>query len=167
MKHLALTLLIVGGLAACSTSQQASQQTQHLNDTTSVIGQPPAHELTPTQPTQRSAHIALPYKRPERASTIVADTSTARSVPGMSKRRISLDIRNAQLDNVLRLFAKEGHINIIADPDVSGEVTLSVRDAPIDQVFLSVMSAHDLGFERRGNIIRVAKRERLAAQASL
>ena len=167
MKKLALTLFLCGGLVACSTTRQANDQARHTDDAVSVVGQPPGPELATTRPTERADHIALPYKRPERASTIVADTSTARSVPGMSKRRISLDIRNAQLDNVLRLFAKEGNINIIADPDVSGEVTLSVRDAPIDQVFLSVMSAHDLGFERRGNITRVAKRERLVAQASL
>jgi type IV pilus assembly protein PilQ len=91
----------------------------------------------------------------------VVDPFRAKSVVGMSKHRISLDMREVDVANALRLFASEGGVNIIADDEVKGTVTLTVRDAPIDQVFLTMLQSLDLGYEQRGDIIRVAPREKL------
>ena len=81
----------------------------------------------------------------------------------MSRKRISLDAREVELHNMLRLLAREGGINIIASEDVRGSVTLSVKNEPVDQIFLMILQSQGLGFEQRGSIVHVAPQAALAA----
>src|SRR6266496_800683 len=46
---------------------------------------------------------------------------------------ISLDLKDADLKDVLRTFAELTKINIAVDPDVKGSVTLRLHDVPWDQ----------------------------------
>ncbi len=73
-----------------------------------------------------------------------------------SGRRIDLDFKDADIHNVLRLLADTGRVNIVAADNVSGAVTLRMRNVPWDQALDVVLRAKSLGMERRGNIIRVA-----------
>ena len=152
-------LLLVMFATSCATAEreQISQQDPTLH------APPPASEKTVVT----SAATANAYERPTiiiqpvqepAPTTRVVDPYQMRTVKGMSKRRVTLDMREVDIQNALRLFASEGNINISADGDVSGTVTLSVRNAPIDQVFLTMLQSLDLGYEQRGGIIRVAQR---------
>lgn len=91
----------------------------------------------------------------------VADPTKVNTVPGMKRKRLTIDLRNADIQNVLRLLAKEGGVNIIAGDDVSGEVTMRLRSVPLDQTFLTILQSQGLGFEVRGNVIRVAPQKTL------
>jgi type IV pilus assembly protein PilQ len=55
-------------------------------------------------------------------------------------------------------------VNIIASSGVSGTVTMRLRSVPLDQVFLTILQSLQLGFELRGNVIRVAPQSVLAAE---
>lgn len=95
---------------------------------------------------------------------VVPDPTRVTSVPGMSKKRLTIDLRNADIQNVLRLIAKEGGVNIIAGEGVAGSVTMRLRSVPLDQVFLTILQSLQLGFEVRGNVIRVAPQSTLNAE---
>ncbi len=71
-------------------------------------------------------------------------------------RRIDMDFKDADIHNVLRLLAETGHVNIVAADNVSGAVTIRMRNVPWDQALDVVLQAKDLGMDRKGNIIRVA-----------
>jgi type IV pilus assembly protein PilQ len=71
-------------------------------------------------------------------------------------RRIDIDLKDADVHNVLRLLADTGRVNIITADNVSGSVTIRMRNVPWDQALDVVLQAKNLGMERRGNIIRVA-----------
>lgn len=71
-------------------------------------------------------------------------------------RRIDMDFKDADIHNVLRLLAETGHVNIVAADNVTGAVTIRMRNVPWDQALDVVLQAKDLGMDRRGNIIRVA-----------
>lgn len=73
---------------------------------------------------------------------------------------MSLDLVNADVQTVLRLFSDEGDVNIIAGDDVVGSITLRLRAVPLDQAFALILQSLGMGFEQRGNIIRVAPLER-------
>jgi type IV pilus assembly protein PilQ len=92
---------------------------------------------------------------------VITDPSKQTGVPGMGKKRLSIDLREADIQNVLRLIAKEGGVNIIAGDDVKGTVTMRLRSVPLDQVFLTILQSKSLGYEVRGNVIRVAPQETL------
>jgi type IV pilus assembly protein PilQ len=71
-------------------------------------------------------------------------------------RRIDLDLKDADIHNVLRLLADVGRVNIVTADDVQGTVTIRMRNIPWDQALDVVLQSKNLGMVQRGNIIRVA-----------
>ncbi len=71
-------------------------------------------------------------------------------------RRIDLDLKGADIHNILRLLSDVGGVNIVTSDDVRGEVTIKMKDVPWDQALDVVLRAKLLGQVREGNLIRVA-----------
>lgn len=71
-------------------------------------------------------------------------------------RRIDLDLKDADIHNVLRLLADVGRVNIITADNVQGSVTIRMRNVPWDQALDVVLQTKGLGMVRQGNMIRVA-----------
>jgi type IV pilus assembly protein PilQ len=71
-------------------------------------------------------------------------------------RRISLDFKDADIGNLLRLIAEVSDLNIIAGEDVDGKVTIRLVDIPWDQALDLVLLTKGLGFVRVGNVLRIA-----------
>jgi type IV pilus assembly protein PilQ len=71
-------------------------------------------------------------------------------------RRIDLDLKDADIHNVLRLLADVGHVNIITADNVTGSVTIRMRNVPWDQALDVILQAKNLGVVRQGNLLRVA-----------
>lgn len=82
-------------------------------------------------------------------------------------RRIDLDFNNADIHNILRLLAEVGGVNIVTSDDVSGSVTIRMRNVPWDQALEVILQAKGLGMVRRGNLIRVAPLETLEKEREL
>ncbi len=86
--------------------------------------------------------------------------------------KISLDFQDADINDILRLIAEVGKVNIIAGGDVQGKITTRMTDVPWDQALDVILKINGLAQERSGNIIRVAplekftneRQERLKAQ---
>jgi type IV pilus assembly protein PilQ len=76
-------------------------------------------------------------------------------------RKVSLDFKDADIKNILRLIAEVSNLNIIAGEDVGGKVTMRLVDVPWDQALDVVLQARALGMSRVGNVIRVAPLETL------
>ncbi len=91
----------------------------------------------------------------------VGATRTNRRYAG---RRIDLDFHSADIHNVLRLIAEVGNVNIVTGEDVSGAVTVRMRDVPWDLALETILQARGLGMVRSGNLIRVAPIARLQAE---
>jgi len=73
-----------------------------------------------------------------------------------SGRRIDLDFKDADIHNILRLLADVGHVNIVTADDVTGSVTIRMRNVPWDHALDVILQAKHLGMVREGNLIRVA-----------
>ena len=71
-------------------------------------------------------------------------------------RRIDLDLKDADVHNVLRLLADVGQVNIVTADNVTGSVTIRMRNVPWDQALDIVLQAKNLGMVRQANMIRVA-----------
>jgi type IV pilus assembly protein PilQ len=79
-------------------------------------------------------------------------------------KKITLDFKDADIANILRLFAEVSDLNIIASGDVKGTVTIRLVDVPWDQAFDIVLQANNLGAEKIGNVVRIVPLERLSAE---
>jgi len=82
-------------------------------------------------------------------------------------KRIDLDFKEADIHNILRLLAEVGGVNIVTSDDVSGAVTIRMRDVPWDQALEVILQAKGLGAERRGNLVRVAPQDVLEKEREL
>src|SRR5262249_26416663 len=86
-------------------------------------------------------------------------------------QRISLDFKDADLQNVLRVLADVSGLNIVATDDVKGKVTLHLVEVPWDQALDLVLHSNRLEATREGNVVRIStvarlKEEREALRAA-
>ena len=79
-------------------------------------------------------------------------------------KRIKINIKDADIHNVLRFLADCGQVNIVTSDDVEGKVTLMLNQVPWDQALDIILRSKGLDMVREGNIIRVAPREAIAAE---
>jgi type IV pilus assembly protein PilQ len=70
--------------------------------------------------------------------------------------RLSLDFKDADVKNILRLIAEVSNFNIIAGDDVTGKITMRLVDVPWDQALEVILQARGLGMSKVGNVIRIA-----------
>jgi type IV pilus assembly protein PilQ len=81
-------------------------------------------------------------------------------------KKISLDLQDADVVNVLRLLADVGGVNIVFGSDVSGKVTVNLKDIPWDQALDIVLMTNGLDKVRMGKIIRIARSETITEEAN-
>lgn len=89
--------------------------------------------------------------------------------PALAKRApkkppISLDVYQADLQNVIRLLADVSGKNVVIPDDVQGKVTVKLTNVPWDDALVTILALHDLAMVERGNIIRIAQKAELAAE---
>ena len=61
--------------------------------------------------------------------------------------RVNLSLRDADVTQVLRMFADQAGMNIIFTPDVKGTVTLDLVDIPLEQAFNLVITTSKLYYD--------------------
>lgn len=81
-----------------------------------------------------------------------------------SGRPVTIQVRDAELNDVLRLIAEASGFNIIQGEGVGGRVTLSLVDVPWDQALDVILTSRRLGAERKNNILRVTTLANLTAE---
>jgi type IV pilus assembly protein PilQ len=88
--------------------------------------------------------------------------------PGMKENytgeKISIDLQNASVEQVLRLISEISGYNLILDDDISGNISLKLVDIPWDQALDLVLLQKNLGMVIKGNIMRIAKTAKLEAE---
>jgi len=130
----------------------------------------PAAEKEMPEPSPEAA-AAVPPVRKERVETVNQESAgleTSLLTGGASKfsgRKISLDLQDADLVNVMRLFAEVANLNIILAPDVKGKVTVRMVNIPWDQAMDIILKMNGLGYALDNNILRIASTSALTREA--
>jgi type IV pilus assembly protein PilQ len=105
-----------------------------------------------------ASHRRLPVRpAPSKAPPKIADSR-------YEGETISLDLKDADIKDVLRTFGKLARINIAIDPDVRGSVTVRLHDVPWDQALEIILRINGLGSVLEGNILRVGTPARLLSE---
>jgi type IV pilus assembly protein PilQ len=76
-------------------------------------------------------------------------------------RKLSLDFKDADIKNILRLIAEVSNLNVIAAENVTGKITMRLVDVPWDQALDIVLTSKGLDKRQVGNVIWVAPRDAL------
>lgn len=72
---------------------------------------------------------------------------------------VNLSLREADVTQVLRMFADQAGMNIIFSPGVKGTVTLDLVDIPLEQAFNLVITTSKLYYDIQGNALVISTSE--------
>jgi type IV pilus assembly protein PilQ len=79
---------------------------------------------------------------------------------------IRFSLRDADIKEVLRTFAKISGLNMVVSPGVDAQVTVELNDVPWDQALEIILKTNGLGYQLEGNIMRIAPLSALAQEAA-
>ncbi len=84
------------------------------------------------------------------------------SVPDLSSSgNVTVDFKDADIQNVLRVISFKSGVNIVAGKDVTGTVTIRLVDVPWEKALDVVLKTYGYAYDRDGNIVRVTTLENL------
>lgn len=81
--------------------------------------------------------------------------------------KVTLSLRDADLVEVLRSFARLGDLNMILHPGIQGSVTVELKDVPWDQAMSVILQMHGLGLDISGKTVRIGPPDALAEMVRL
>jgi type IV pilus assembly protein PilQ len=109
-----------------------------------VAAAPPAPAAPPTPAAPREE--PKPERKPIPAAPVAAPPA-----------RLSMDFKDVDINNLLRIIAEVSGQNIVAGEDVKGKVTVRLVDVPWDVALDNILRINGFGYVQEENIIRVAK----------
>ena len=91
-------------------------------------------------------------------------TATPAAVLAEAQSSISLDVRNADLVDVLRLLAQIGGLNVIISSEVKGTVTIHLKEVSAEDFFEILLDTAGLAKVQKGSVIGILPRGTLLRQ---
>jgi type IV pilus assembly protein PilQ len=103
------------------------------------------------------------------SGTVLSGAAGGRTLSGADKtytgEPLSLNLKDADIKDVLRTFAQLTGLNIAIDPTVTGSVTVDFVDVPWDQALEVILRQNSLAYVLEGNVMRVGTAARLSEEA--
>ncbi len=100
--------------------------------------------------------------------TLLSSGSGGRTLSGSDKpytgEPLSLNLKDADIKDVLHTFQQLTGLNIAVDPQVTGSVTVDFTDIPWDQALEIILRQNGLAYVLEGNVMRVGTTTRLAEE---
>jgi type IV pilus assembly protein PilQ len=121
-----------------------------------------------TPPAPQGSTSAPPTYNPNAQRAAELDLSAPpwqRRPARFPRKRLSIDLRGADIQNVLRLIADEASINIVAGNGVVGSVTMRLENVPLADAFITILKSLGMGYEQDGEVYRVAPATEFASEA--
>lgn len=129
---------------------------------------PPPPPPPPSVPSQTNAPgdtVAPPVAaaQPAAAGTTnslgLVDPPDSLALHTTNKTVFTFKADNLELKLALAAFARQNELNIVPDNDVSGTVTLDVRNLPLEQMMRALLEANDCFWDEKDGLIRVRSAE--------
>jgi len=112
--------------------------------------QPPVSEASPPDASVTERKGVVSEAPAESAPSPVAPT-TSLEPTGL----ISVDFKDADIRQVLRIISLKSGIDVVAGTDVEGLVTIKLTNVPWEQALDITLRTYGFTYERKGNIVRV------------
>ncbi len=103
----------------------------------------------------------------EKAAPEAAKSAPVEEVVVTTPGFVTLDFRDADIRNVLRILSYKSGVNIVPGPDVTGLITIQLTDVPWEKALDVILKTYGYGYERQANIITVSTFEKLADQRKI
>jgi hypothetical protein len=81
------------------------------------------------------------------------------TAPGYTGEKVTIRFKDADVRDVIMYLCQVGGLNVVFHPEVTGKVTLDLKDVPWDQALDLVLKLNKLGKVLEGNVMRTGKPE--------
>ena len=108
-------------------------------------------DILPSSPEEQTAAASLTQGKPE--------------APTAEAKKISMDFKDADINNLLRILAEVSGANIVAGSEVKGNVTVRLTNVPWDQALEVILKINNFAYIKEGDIYRVAPSTTIAKEA--
>jgi type IV pilus secretin PilQ/predicted competence protein len=135
---------------------------------------PPAFRVVrETPPAERPEWMNAPVTRYESAVTsslqggTVGDRMESQTIGGevqYSGLPVTLDLKNADIKDIFRLFSEMSGLNFVLDKAIGGSITIMLRDVPWDQALDVILKNEGWGKVYQNNVVFIAPLARLAKE---
>ncbi len=78
---------------------------------------------------------------------------------------VSIQVKDESVVTIIQFIAEQVGVNIVLSSNVTGNISIKLKDVPWDQALVTIMKAKGLGYVRNGNILRVATLEELKKES--
>lgn len=143
---------------------------------------PPAPQANASKGARKVINAPVDQAPPQQREDVFSEATTpdsttaARTLSGNSRtlstgprvfngEPISLNLKDADIKDVLRTFAEITGLNIAIDPGVTGSVTVDFVDVPWDQALDLILRQNGLTYVLEGSVMRIGLLERIRAEA--
>ncbi len=123
----------------------------------------PASQML-AQTTTVPAPVAPARQMVAQATTPPPPPPPAPSTPASGEKLISLDFKDADVVNLLRILAAESGRNIVAGDDVKGRVSISLKNVTWEQALDTILEVRGLAKVERDGVIRIVSIEQLTKE---
>jgi type IV pilus assembly protein PilQ len=148
-------ILLCPGLVAAQTNQAVVDETQ-----VAASGMESASSAIPSEPVAET-------KAPEKGSSEAAQATGEAAVEAKAPETITLDFKEADIKDVLKIISYKSGVNIVASPEVTGTVNVRIVDVPWEKALDVILKSYGYAYDRQDNIIMVAPLEKLTAQRKM
>ncbi len=124
----------------------------------------PAAQAAPAPPAAAPPAATPAPPPPVPPAAAVAARPAPSAAPPASTGRLSMDFKDADINNLLRIIAEVSGMNVVAGGDVTGKVSVRLVNVDWQQALDVILKINGMGYELDGNIIRVAPLAKLEAE---
>jgi len=100
--------------------------------------------------------------KPEALAAVPAPAAAEEVTKVIQTDNITLDFKDADIHNVLKIMSQKSGINIVATPDVIGTITIKLVEVPWDRAMDVILKSNGFGYQKQGNVILVTKLENMS-----
>ena len=106
--------------------------------------------------TETTTQVAV-IQAPAEAQAVAVDAL-------IPSENVTLDFKEADIRNVLKIISMKAGVNIIATPEVMGNVTIRLVEVPWERALDAILKTYGFAYDKQGNVIIVAPIDKLTAQ---
>jgi type IV pilus assembly protein PilQ len=152
------TLVLAIGLVSPAMGQDANTPATPA-DSAARAAAGPEQRITESQPAADQPQVV------EQQQAALLQQQQQMAGPELRQRmktRVSVDFREAPMEDVIKSLAQQADIDIVKGPSVTGTVTATLTDVPLDEAMDSIFSVHGFGYTTSETIVRIVPKTELA-----
>jgi MSHA biogenesis protein MshL len=150
--------LVVTHITGCRTAPEGKDGTWQVPTRGTAATKPPPRLTSPLAPAaQPDPDRPAAAPSPDDKTLSQSAAAARQAPPSLEKKLFSFSAKDLEVKDALALFARSNDLNIVPDPDITGQVTVDFRNLSLDKSLDAILDTFSYFAEIDGGLIRVKK----------